>query len=321
MLEHLLRGSGLTGLCGMLPVSKRDGLTLYRPLLIFSRVQLRQFLQSEGLIWREDASNADPRYLRNALRLDILPRLEALSPGVSARLAATAGILQADEKHLAEQAGVLLTRAMRSDGLLALEALLPLDDALLRRVLRLWWLRIAPDGSQPLTQPQTDALCLLVRGRAGGVGNLPDRGSAHRGYRYLHPIWGGTMPVPSGPVAAEDGACLCGVTLRLTEAGTGCGDGRLSQVLPADLLRDCVLRTRRPGDVIRPFGSSGTQSLQDYFVNRKLDAPFRDRVPLLARGSQVLLVCGVGAGAIPRMDNISRPLVRLCWEGDIPWGP
>ena len=84
------------------------------------------------------------------------------------------------------------------------------------------------------------------------------------------------------------------------------------------MLTGCVLRTRHQGDWIRPYGSGGRQSLQDYFVNRKVDAPFRDRVPLLCRGSEVLLAGGVGAGGVPPMEE-HKDSVWLRWRGNMPW--
>ena len=99
----------------------------------------------------------------------------------------------------------------------------------------------------------------------------------------------------------------------------GCsGDGRTGQAVPAAWLDALTVRSRRPGDWLRPFGSSGRQSLQDYFTNRRVDAPFRDRVPLVCRGSEVLLIGGVGAGDIPRLDTIDNP-VLLRWTKSFPW--
>ena len=72
------------------------------------------------------------------------------------------------------------------------------------------------------------------------------------------------------------------------------------------------------GDYIRPFGSQGRQSLQDYLVNRRVDAAFRDRIPLLCRGSEVLLVGGVGAGAVPFTNEINDP-VTIKWKASFPW--
>ena len=53
-------------------------------------------------------------------------------------------------------------------------------------------------------------------------------------------------------------------------------------------------------------------------VNKRIDAPFRDAVPLLCRGSEVLLVCGVGAGDVPAARQQDK-MICLVWEGEIPW--
>ena len=79
-----------------------------------------------------------------------------------------------------------------------------------------------------------------------------------------------------------------------------------------------MIRTRKPGDRIRPFGSTGSKKLQDYFTDRRVPEPFRDRIPLLCRGNEVLLAAGVGAGAVPPREEQKEP-VRLTWQGDMPW--
>jgi tRNA(Ile)-lysidine synthase len=63
---------------------------------------------------------------------------------------------------------------------------------------------------------------------------------------------------------------------------------------------------------------NGSRKLQDYLTDRKIPEPFRDRIPLLCRGEEVLWVCGVGAGNIPGWSKEEQP-VRLTWDGDIPW--
>ena len=63
VLHAVLRGTGLHGLCGMRP-SRRlaPDLALVRPLLGQSRAALRRYLTEHGWTWREDPSNADPKY-------------------------------------------------------------------------------------------------------------------------------------------------------------------------------------------------------------------------------------------------------------------
>ena len=86
--------------------------------------------------------------------------------------------------------------------------------------------------------------------------------------------------------------------------------------LPAALTSACTVRTKRPGDIIIPFGRHTPVRLDEYLARRHVDRPFRDHIPLLCRGHEVLLVCGVGTGNIPKeqMDP-----VFLSWEGDTPW--
>lgn len=317
LLLHLLRGAGLTGLAGMRADGVVDGLRIIRPLLGYAREDLRGALIELGQPWREDATNADPRYLRNAVRTQLLPLMEQLAPGAARRMAATAGLLRADADALAAQANAFLD-AHGGESWLRLAPLTELPKALQAQVLRTWWQRAVGCklDERSLDLPQTEALAALIDGHAGQKANLPDRWTAQRGWSCLHLV-PPQKAVPAGPVPAADGAALCGIALRVLPAAC-VGDGVRSQAVPKELLAGCVLRTRRPGDWICPFGSSGKQSLQDYFTNRRVDAPFRDRVPLLCRSSEVLLAAGVGAGNVPALTDVTGAAC-LAWDGSMPW--
>lgn len=68
VMLRLLRGSLSAGLAGMSPRAMVGGLLILRPLLGVPGEMLRQHLRSRGIAWREDSSNASPRYLRNRVR-------------------------------------------------------------------------------------------------------------------------------------------------------------------------------------------------------------------------------------------------------------
>jgi tRNA(Ile)-lysidine synthase len=77
ILHHVLRGTGLAGLCGMPIVRELDsGALLLRPLLGIRRAELRAYLSALGQPFREDGSNADETFTRNRLRRQLLPQLE-----------------------------------------------------------------------------------------------------------------------------------------------------------------------------------------------------------------------------------------------------
>lgn len=318
LLLHLLRGAGLTGLAGMSPRTVREGMTILRPLLDFSREELRAALTECGQAWREDASNADPRYLRNAVRGQLLPLMETLAPGASARIAATAALLGETNAAAMQQTERFLDTHAGHDWL-AIAPVQALPVGARAAILRRWWQRaLCPEtGERSLDRAQTAALAALLDAPVGARCNLPDRRTAQRGWHCLHLLPAAPNP-PVDAIRAKDGAHMCGVTLTLAPFTGAPGDGALAQAIPTALLADCELRTRRSGDWLRPFGQTGRQSLQDYFTNRRVDAPMRDRVPLLCRGSEVLLAAGVGAGDIPRCET-GEGLVLLRWQGDMPW--
>lgn len=79
-LLALKRGSGLQGLSAMQPYSQLFGVPIFRPLLLVARQSLEDYVQSQGLTWIDDESNADNRYDRNFLRNEILPALHTRWP-------------------------------------------------------------------------------------------------------------------------------------------------------------------------------------------------------------------------------------------------
>lgn len=85
LLHNLLRGSGVLGMAGMLPVRSR----YLRPLLKISRQQLLDYALLHSLLWCEDESNEDQRYTRNYIRHTVVPLLALRYPAVAAQLGAT----------------------------------------------------------------------------------------------------------------------------------------------------------------------------------------------------------------------------------------
>ncbi|WP_276166978.1 tRNA lysidine(34) synthetase TilS [Zobellia alginiliquefaciens] len=101
-LINLSRGTGIDGLSGI--PEKTD--TISRPLLRFSRSQVLAYAEAQNLQWREDASNADTKYLRNKIRHEIVPLLKDLNPSFLKNFTTTQDYLSDSaviiEKHIAE---------------------------------------------------------------------------------------------------------------------------------------------------------------------------------------------------------------------------
>lgn len=90
VLLQWLRGGGLSAVAGMRPVTPFAAGWLARPLLGVTRAELEAWARAQGLPWLEDPSNADPRFDRNYLRLELLPRLRARWPAAAVTVARVA---------------------------------------------------------------------------------------------------------------------------------------------------------------------------------------------------------------------------------------
>ena len=96
-LINTLRGTGLKGLTGI-PAQNND---IIRPLLPFSRDAILAYAQSHQLSWREDSSNQSSDYLRNAIRLKVVPELVSLRPNLISEFPQTLNHLKAAQ-HMIE---------------------------------------------------------------------------------------------------------------------------------------------------------------------------------------------------------------------------
>ena len=101
-LLRLLRGSGLTGLGGFGPEAEVEGMPIIRPLIDWSRAELRQLARDAGIDWSEDATNRDVALMRNRIRHRVLPYLNRITdhPPVARMLARTARRLEREGKAL-----------------------------------------------------------------------------------------------------------------------------------------------------------------------------------------------------------------------------
>ena len=315
-LMRLLRGAGGDGLQCMAEGQETEGIRILRPMLTLGRAEIRAALRQDGVHWREDSSNRNQAYFRNRIRMELIPRMEEIAPGAVRRICEAARLIRKDNEALQEAAREKLKAAAKAD-LLGTTELENAPEAVQSRALRMWWRANGPElDEHELSSDQTKQLIMLLKSEKGKV-NLPGGYHAERSPGFLH-LTGPVRETPAPVEVSGPETCFMGFRLSETPSEGNPGDGKRTQEVPAGFTGGCKIRTRQPGDRIRPFGSGGSRKLQDYLTDRKIPEPFRDRIPLLCRGKEVLWVGGVGVGNIPGW-NPEQLFVRLTWQGDMPW--
>ena len=315
-MMRLLRGAGPDGLECMKTDERVGEIRILRPMLSLRREEIRDALRADGIGWREDATNTDTSYLRNRIRHELIPVLNRISEKAVDKICQAASLSGEDNLVMNSLAEEMFDRISDDRRLDAYE-LSKEPTAIRKRVLRIWWQKQGPVLKEhTLNATQTEQLERLLDAEKGKV-NLPGGFHAVREKRFLF-LTEDDKRVPE-PIVIDGKETVFG-SFRLIESESegNPGDGKKTQEVPAGFARGCVIRTRQPGDRIRPFGSKGSRKLQDYLTDRKVAEPFRDQIPMMCRGNEVFLVCGVGAGDVPKWNPDLNP-VRLTWHGKTPW--
>lgn len=191
VLLNLTRGSGLEGIVGIDP-GHGERTRLVQPLFDVERADVEAFCRSLHLRPRRDPMNDDPRYLRAAIRHEVLPVLErATGRGVARSIARTAELLRGDSDELA--AGAVIAYRDTVDGergsSVRFDAakLRALPPSVASRVIRLAAYNVhSGDWAAPWSKNAIDAVLDLARGRPGRRRDLAEGLKAIRDKEYVH---------------------------------------------------------------------------------------------------------------------------------------
>ncbi len=283
ILLQWLRGGGLRGLTGMPRLAPFAGGWQARPLLEFTRAEIRARAIEAGLEWLEDPSNLDTRYDRNYLRMEVLPAIRRRWPAAArtvARVAEYAAEAVASEEQQSERD----LRALAVGLTLTVPALADLPPPRQLAVLRRW-LR-----AQELPVPSAATLGALRHDMlSASADRIPctcwpgAEVHRYRGRLFASPA-GGAAGVPEGtwnvgqPYALPDGGRL---ELRAAP-GPGLAAGRLPEQLE--------VRFRRGGEKFQPRGCGHRKDLRKWLQEQGVLPWLRGRIPLICSGGEILAV-------------------------------
>lgn len=273
---HWLRAADPVAAVAGMPA--RNGRVI-RPLLGVRRAELRDWAEAQGVRWREDASNASAKYLRNRVRHEVMPLLEDVRSGAAAHLARLAG----RGREVAEGMAAVRAEATADPLRLAWEP----ETPFFRERLAAWGRLHGVSGT---ALRELHAIGAHVEGTGGRV--VRERGALVFAQNAA-PAEAATRIEPESGGTADGLAWVCS---GVPPAGIQCPPEQCW--LDADaVVWPLCMRAWRPGDVLAPFGFEGHQRVSDVLTQAKVPAVARSqqRVLVDAEGT-VHWVVGVRAG-------------------------
>lgn len=319
VLLHLLRGSGPSGLSGMVPrlewqgwrytagYTTTTGPALIRPLLYCSRSEIEDYCIEHGLNPRRDPTNESSEYSRGRIRHHLLPVLQEYNPQIVAALSRTARLASSEAAYMQTELDrqwndlvTLETGAVHVDQT-QWQAMHPaLQRLAFRRAVSL--LRPEHDDFSAI---QLDGALEAMQRNALFV-QLPQNLILHRRPQGWTITIGTAMQTPTSEPQLHTNhmAVMLGITplpesnwqlrLEIMPHRPEYNLARWQTLLDADCIKDGLhLRQRQSGERIRPAGGIGSRKIQDLMVDMKLPRELRERWPLLADEQGLLWIPGL----------------------------
>lgn len=300
VLMNLFRGAGSAGIRGMQPVNG----DIIRPLLSVSREEILAYCQKQGLEPMFDSSNLSANYLRNRIRLQLLPQLESQYNGaVKESLCRTAAIIGDEHAFIRQTAQLVWDQVVREDqqGLELVAGQMQLLHVAVKREIIRMTIEKKQGSLTGISFYHVETLIeMLSHGRVGSKIQLPGGLTIYKTYDGLY-VGEKTIKIPELTEDLTQELMVPGITkvdilktvisAELTTVEKK--RERNVAIFDADKVEfPLFVRTRRPGDRFVPFGFTGNKKLKEFFIDNKIVREQRDVIPIVCDGEGHIIWIG-----------------------------
>lgn len=329
VLYRILRGSGLAGLAGILPVT-REGLA--RPLLELTRGGIRDWLHERCIEWREDETNQDRSYARNRLRQGILPLLgDTFNPRLEEALAHLATLAQDEESYWETELERRLPPISRDSPLvIATSQLTGAPPAVARRLIRRI-IQLAKGDLRQIDFAHVERVLAMARSREGSDRIQIPSLDVYRSFEWIRFAAPGStrgtdrdflLPIRApGSVELPDASSR--ITLQVLEKQEAAEPyatvvdeldwQRLRS--PSEAVLSLEVRNWRPGDQYRRVGQSKEEKIKLLFQEARVPLWERRTWPMITYNGVILWTRRFGAAADFAAGPETRVVLRVHESG------
>lgn len=300
ILFNLFRGTGVKGASG---ITKNYENKIIRPFLSIERAEIEKYAKENAIPFVTDSTNFCTDYTRNALRLDVIPKILTVFPKAQNSISRFSEILKEEDEYM--HAESLKAVQLFKD---KAEISLPVHPAIFARatVIALKNLGIEKDYEKVHID---DAYSLTIKPNGASI-NLPQNVIAIREYdkivfyindkvsRIYIPFNIGEFNLDKQTIKIE----------KLQSAPKNLKDGFYAD--GDKIPNTAVIRYRENGDLFSKFGG-GTKPLAEYLTDTKIPLRSRNFMPILADGNDVLAIFGVAISDKIKVDNTTKTILQL----------
>ena len=309
---NLLRGTGLRGLTG---ISNQVG-HVVRPLMFATRREITEFALQKHIPFREDSSNRSTKYLRNKIRLGLIPRIREINPRFTFIMRRNIDRLEDAQRFIdAAIDNIFRTVVTESSGVYTLHV-----DRIGEQSTREFVIYEILNTHYGFRGDTVDALCRAL-----------DSGSS--GKRFYSRNYTAVVDRGTVVVAPIDEGDPCEVTVEKGQHRAYCGNSALYfdvcdvdslatysapeniALMDADKVEyPLTLRRWHDGDAFTPFGMDGRKKVSDYLIDCKVPLPEKQRQFVLISGGRIAWLVGRRIDDAFRITDSTERVLRITRE-------
>lgn len=320
-LMYYMRGSGLDGIKGI-AAKREDGVV--RPLLCVSRKEIEKYLYKNEQDFVTDKTNFEDVYMRNKIRLNLIPELEKnYNPNLAKVISENALILSLDSQYMNEQARKICEKLFcdsHNGFYINIDEYNKIDKALSLRVIRYALARIRKSDKDISYDTVMRCDELFCDGETSKKVSISDMCFARREYDRVYfekksdEGLGYCYEVQIGSsiyIKEADVTFCLSVTDKMGKRRRNCE--YFDYNLPSGQI---YIRSRKNADVFIPFNMKGTKKLKDFFIDEKVDVKTRSRIPLVTCDDEILWVSGLRRSDLYKVSEKTTKILKIeFWEG------
>ena len=329
VLLNLVRGSGIAGLSGIMPVRG----SIIRPLLDKERYQIEKYLEEIQQDYRIDSTNLGNDYARNKIRHKILTELENVNSGAIKNIdSAARKIAQADDylSKILEKEFENMVTVTGKEWCLDVEKLMEADDFVKNQIVLQAMYQCA-GSRKDIGQIHVEAVLGLLAKESGKQLSLPYEMKAFRTYGNIKlkkecleencesetfEVLINSQGQYNIPYRTESFEVVLENVAEKNKKNLNIEQKTYTKCFDYDKIKDSlVIRTRRTGDFLVIDKEGHRQSLKSFFINHKIEREKRDQILLVADGSHIVWIIGYRISFDYKLNDATKKVIKIQMTG------
>lgn len=323
-LMKLLRGAGLKGLTGIPPVRGR----FVRPLIRTWRREIDLFVGRLKIVPRIDHTNYESKYLRNRVRLKLIPQLKIYNLNIKEILLQTVLLLTEDHLYIEKKVKEHLEEIAekQSDESITLNAskLRSLELSVLGHLIRGAIEKVKGNLAEMAFSHIHEIMRLLdsserwelhlpdkiyVVGNRSNLTITKEKPEEPEKISFYY-----NLEVPGEVLIKEANLKIVAELLDDPSKVKNDKSKNLAHLDFEETGKKLIVRSRKEGDRFYPLGMKGTKKIQDFFIDQKISQEERDLVPLIESAGRIVWVVGQRIDERAKINKKTKKVVRLSAE-------